>query len=131
MARLIALLLLVSPVYAADYAAPDLQSYYASLMMPDQPHRSCCGEADAWFADKTEIDPVTGGLIAVITDTRPDLRTLPDGRTINRIHIPPGTKFLVPPSKIRRHPIPNPTGHTIIFIGARMDVLCYEPQPLI
>lgn len=132
MGRLAILLAIIAgPVFAADYAAPDLQSYYASLMMPDQPHRSCCGEADAWFADKTETDPATGELIAVITDTRPDTRTLPDGRIVNRIHIPVGTRFVVPASKIRKKPTANPTGHTVIFIGAQMNVLCYEPQPLI
>ena len=123
---LLGLLLLVS-----DYAAPDIGDYYESLRMPDQPNISCCGIGDAYYADKTEIEPATGDLVAVITDTRPDSFTLPDGRTINRVHIPPGTKFVVPKHKIRKYPIPNPTGHTIVFIGAQMNVLCYEPLPLI
>jgi hypothetical protein len=123
---LLGLLLLIS-----DYALPDLPQYYESLRMPDQPAMSCCGMGDAYYADKTEIEPATGNLIAIITDTRPDTFTLKDGRTINRVHIPVGTRFVVPKHKIRKFPIPNPTGHTIVFIGAQMNVLCYEPLPLI
>ena len=120
-------LALTTAANAADYAAPDLSSYYASLMQPDNPYASCCGEGDAYHADRTEFD-ANGNLVAIITDTRSDERKLPDGRVINRRHIKPGTKFLVPKSKIRKRPIPNPTPHTIIFIGSHMNVLCYEPQ---
>lgn len=118
------------PTHSADYALPDISGYMEGLRMPDNPMVSCCSWADAFYADQTEIEPATGNIIAIITDTRPDSFTLPDGRTINRRHIPPGTKFVVPKSKIRKKPIPNPTGHTIIFIGAQMNVLCYEPLPL-
>jgi hypothetical protein len=114
----------------SDYAAPDIGYYYDSLRMPDNPMVSCCGVGDAYYADITETEPATGGLVAVITDERPDSFILPDGRTINRRHIPVGTKFVVPKHKLRKPPIPNPTGHTIIFIGAQMNVLCYEPQAL-
>ena len=121
---LLGLLLLVS-----DYGAPDLSDYYESLKMPDYVQISCCGMGDAYYADKTETD-ATGNLVAVITDTRADTFNLPDGRVINRLHIPEGTKFVVPKSKIRKYPIPNPTGHTIVFIGAQLNVLCYEPEAL-
>jgi hypothetical protein len=123
-------LLLAWPSWGADYAVPNLSDYYRSLMMPDNPRASCCGEGDAWYADETETDD-SGNLIAIITDTRPDTRRLPDGTTIIRKHIPPGTKFVVPKSKIRKKPIPNPTDHTIIFIGYSNQVLCYEPVPRI
>ena len=117
------------PASAADlYAAPDLNDYYASLMMPDNPRASCCGEGDAYFADESEVD-ANGNLVAIITDTRPNNRPLPDGRTISRQPIKPGTRFVVPQSKIRKRPIPNPTDHTIIFIGPGFNVLCYEPTP--
>jgi hypothetical protein len=131
MKHLLLSLLLASPALASDlYPAPDLTEYYEMLRMPDQPMISCCGMGDAYIADETEVDLATGDIIAVITDTRPDSFTLPDGRTINRVHIPAGTRFVVPKQKIRKKPIPNPTGHTIVFIGAQMNVLCYEPLPL-
>lgn len=123
-------LVTISPVAASDYASPDISYYYESLRMPDQPMVSCCGWGDAYYADIVETEQATGALVAVITDTRPDSFVLSDGRTINRLHIPVGTKFVVPKYKIRRSPIPNPTGHTIIFIGAQLNVLCYEPQAL-
>lgn len=122
--------LLAITILAGNYAAPDISFYYESLRMPDMPMISCCGWGDAYKADQTEIDPITGDLVAVITDTGPDIIPLADGRIINRLHIPAGTKFVVPKSKIRKKPIPNPTGHTIIFIGAQMNVLCYEPEAL-
>lgn len=119
-----------SHLNASDYAAPDVSYYYDSLRMPDNPSVSCCGWGDAYYADKTEVEAATGNIVAVITDTRPDSFQLADGRTINRRHIPEGTRFVVPRSKIRKFPIPNPTGHTIIFIGAQLNVLCYEPLAL-
>lgn len=126
MRALILLALLAGPACAADlYAAPDLSDYYRSLMMPDMPTISCCGAGDAWQA-RTETDDV-GNLVAVITDTRPDVRKLPDGSTIVRRHIEPGTKYVIPPSKIRKRPIPNPTDKDIVFIGPANNVLCYEP----
>ena len=115
---------------SGDFASPDLAGYYATLMQPDAPAVSCCGEGDVYYADKTETDEY-GNLVAIITDTRPDSRTLPDGRTISRVPIAVGSKFVVPASKLRKHPQPNPTGHTIIFIGSGVTVFCYEPQPLI
>ncbi len=126
MKHLLLSLLLASPAFAADYQAPDLSEYYASLKMPDYPNISCCGAGDAYYADESEFD-VNGNLVAIITDTRPDRRTLPDGSVILRQHIAPGTKVVVPKSKIRKHPIPNPTDHTIVFIGYNGGVLCYEP----
>jgi hypothetical protein len=109
---------------------PDESEYFATLMMPDVANVSCCGEADVYWADKTEVGP-DGQVIAIITDPRPNDRTLPDGREIHRQPIPIGTKIPVPTSKIRKKPIPNPTGHTIIFLGESGIVYCYEPQPLI
>lgn len=94
--------------------------------MPDAPTVSCCGAGDAWESTDGELD-ADGNLVVTITDTRPDVRKLPDGTVISRRHIKPGTKFIVPPSKIRKHPIPNPTDHTIVFIGYADQILCYEP----
>jgi hypothetical protein len=123
---IVLLLVLCCPAIAADlYQAPDLSEWYRSLMMPDMPNVSCCGAGDA-YESRTETDDA-GNLIAVIIDTRPDVRKLPDGSTIVRRHIKPGTRYVIPPSKIRKHPIPNPTDTDIVFIGYGDNVLCYEP----
>jgi hypothetical protein len=112
------------------FLGPDESEYFATLKMPDVANVSCCGEADVYWADGMEVGP-DGQIIAIITDPRPNDRTLPDGREIHRQPIPVGTKISVPASKIRKKPIPNPTGHTIIFLGESGIVYCYEPQPLI
>jgi len=117
---------LIFPAFARDlgqwqYAAPDIREYFASLMQPDNPRVSCCGEADAYWADQTDTGP-NGELIAIITDTR-------DDGPLKRAHVAVGTRIVIPPSKIRRHPIPNPTGHTLVFLGAYGNVYCYEPLP--
>ena len=44
--------------------------WYQSLMQPDIPNASCCGEADAYWAD--EIHVRDGKTYATITDDRPD-----------------------------------------------------------
>jgi len=100
--------------------------YFATLMQPDNPAVSCCGAGDVYWADETETD-AAGNLVAVITDTRPD-------GPLQRAHVPVGTRVIIPPSKIRKHPIPNPTGHSIVFLGAFNEpptLWCYETQPLI
>lgn len=96
-------------------ADPGIQAWYRTLMQPDNPHISCCGKADAWWADKLVVRD--GKMIAVITDNR-------DDAPLGRRHIANGTEFEIPAHKIvRRHT--NPTGHTIIFINSAGDVLCY------
>lgn len=123
---ILALLLMLWPsvTQAQDYGAPDLSAYFRSLMMPDQPSRSCCGEADAYFADETEAcrpsDGESCALVAIVTDTRPDA---PRGRR----HIAPGTRYAVPQSKVRRVPIPNPTDRNLLFVAPADNVLCWEP----
>lgn len=117
---------LVSVVRARDlgqwkYAAPDLAAYFGTLTQPDHPYISCCGEADAYWADHTDTDGA-GNLIAIITDTR-------DDGPLMRPHVPVGTRIIVPASKIRKKPIPNPTGHTLIFLSTSQTVYCYEPLP--
>jgi hypothetical protein len=88
--------------------------------MPDT-GTSCCGEADAYWADSFEVDKKTGNWVAIITDTRPDEER-------KRKHIPPGTRIVVPKWKlygqsdpdnptVRKFNPGNPTGHGIIFIN--------------
>ena len=118
------------------FAAPDMQLYYESLRMPDS-LASCCGEADAYYADKTDsctpkelAFEKNCALVAIITDTRSDDRKLPNGYEIHRKHIPVGTRIIVRQSKIRKHYEPNPTDHNIIFENDAWFplALCWEPQ---
>jgi hypothetical protein len=120
------------------YAAPDLSEYYASLKQPDNPSVSCCGWADAYFAEQTDScgpqDEVDCALVAIITDTRPNTLVLPDGRKIERPPIPVGTRISIPPNKLRRPAIFNPTDRNIVFVakpGGYTRVYCWEPAALI
>lgn len=125
------------------FAPPDLGEYFRSLMQPDNPAISCCGAGDVYYADKTDQcgpddmrkEP-TCAIVAIITDTRPDVLRLDDGSTIHRAHVPPGTRVPIPRSKLRKHPIPNPTDHNVVFMRYDGDagsaepwinVYCWEP----
>lgn len=113
-------LLVASPAHARDLGQwegsnPIIRQWYKSLMQPDNPHLSCCGEADAYWADKVEVKD--GKVLAIITDTR-------DDKPLGRRHIPVGTPFEVPPHKMTWK-YGNPTGHVVIFIGSDDRVLCY------
>ena len=35
---------------------PEIREWYQALMQPDNPAVSCCGEADAYWADSFEVD---------------------------------------------------------------------------
>jgi hypothetical protein len=50
---------------------PAIRHWYQTLMQPDNPAVSCCGEADAYWADSYEVSE-NGEYIAIITDDRPD-----------------------------------------------------------
>lgn len=84
------------------------RQWFQSLMQPDQPYMSCCGEADAFEADTFEVEG--DHYVAVITD----------GKGI----IPAGTRIPVPNNKMKWDQ-GNPTGHGIIFIGSQGQVYCY------
>lgn len=94
---------------------PITRSWYKSLMQPDNPHMSCCGESDAYWADKVEV--IDGKVFATITDTR-------DDKPLGRPHVPPGTRIEVPPHKMKWDR-GNPTGHVVIFLGPGLSVLCF------
>jgi hypothetical protein len=120
------------PAYPRDLgqweaASPDERAYYSSLMQPDNPIASCCGEGDAYYADEVDECRLSDGadcaLVAIITDERDDA---PRGRP----HIDIGTRFAVPHSKIRKRASENPTGHNILFVHATYGwVHCWEPLP--
>ena len=53
-----------------ENADPAIREWYQALMQPDVPTASCCGEADAYWAD--EIHVRDGKTYVIITDDRPD-----------------------------------------------------------
>jgi hypothetical protein len=91
-----------------------IRQWFQSLMQPDNPGVSCCGEADAFEADAFEVEG--DHYIAIITD----------GKGV----IPNGTRIAVPNPKMKWD-AGNPTGHGIIFLGPAMtssgmrQVYCY------
>lgn len=85
-----------------------IRRWFQGLMQPDNPHQSCCGEADAFEADTFEVDG--DHYVAVITD----------GKGV----IPNGTRIPVPNQKMKWD-AGNPTGHGIIFLGAGGQTFCY------
>ena len=114
--------LLLQPVQAKDNGQweetdPATKQWYRNLMQPDNPFISCCGEADAYYADSWSVDPTTGETIAIITDDR-------ENGPLNRIPIPNGSRITVPKNKMKWDK-GNPTGHGVIFIGSSGQVLCY------
>jgi hypothetical protein len=61
-----------------DPANADLKRWYQDLKQPDNPAASCCGEADAYWADAFEATS-DGEYVAIITDPR-------DDKPLGRIH---------------------------------------------
>jgi hypothetical protein len=119
---MIVFMLLVSQATARDLGqwqdqASNVRSWFKRLMQPDSPYMSCCGEADAYWADSYEADG--DRYVAIITDQRED-------EPLGRPHRQIGERIVVPNSKIKWDD-GNPTGHGIIFIGAGGQVYCYVP----
>ena len=83
------------------------RQWFNGLMRPDLPTLSCCGLADAYWADSYEVNG--DHYVAIITDPRDDI-------PLGRPHIENGKRFAVPNIKIKWDR-GNPTGHGIIFIG--------------
>lgn len=94
---------------------PAIREWYRGLMRPDEPTLSCCGEADAYWAD--EIHVRNGKTFATITDTRPD-------EPLGRPHIPSGTEVEIPTDKLK-YDRGNPTGHNVLFLTAGRRVWCF------
>jgi hypothetical protein len=115
-ARVVALMagfLLLGSAHARDngqWAAKpaDVRAWFESLMQPNNPTASCCGEADAFQADAFEVEG--DHYVAIITGGHGDF--------------PTGSRISVPNSKMKWDR-GNPTGHGIIFIGSDANVLCY------
>lgn len=96
-------------------ADPALSAWFSGLRQPDNPSIPCCGEADAYWADRIEVEG--GKVIAIITDDRPD-------EPLRRMHVPVGTRIEIPAHKYK-FDRGNPTGHTIVSLSASLDVYCF------
>jgi hypothetical protein len=59
---------------------PKVRAWYQELKQPDHPHMSCCGLADAYYADK--VVTRDGKNYAIITDTRVSIAFRIDHRAI-------------------------------------------------
>jgi hypothetical protein len=86
-----------------------------------QSRYSCCGEADAYFADGFEAEG--DHYVAIITDER-------DDAPLGHRHVDIGTRIVVPNNKVKWD-AGYPTGHGVIFLlqgdewDPRTVVLCY------
>lgn len=94
---------------------PFISQWYKTLMQPDNPAVSCCGEADSYWAD--EVHYRDGKTYAVITDDRPD-------EPLKREHIDVGTEIEVPNHKLKFDQ-GNPTHHGVIFLSRNRYTYCY------
>ena len=83
-------------------------------MQPDVPNASCCGEADAYWADEIHVGRQDLG---TISDDRPDE---PRGRP----HIAVGTEIEIPINKVKWDKS-NPTGHGVVFLSRGGCRFCY------
>jgi hypothetical protein len=98
-----------------DAVDPAIREWYQALMQPDVPTASCCGEADAYWADEVHVRD--GKTYAIITDDRPDE---PRGRP----HVDIGTEIEIPNNKLKWDKA-NPTGHGVVFLSRGGYVFCY------
>jgi hypothetical protein len=98
---------------------PAVRQWYQALMQPDVPNASCCGEADAYWADEVHVR--NGKTYATITDDRAD-------EPLKRPHVDIGTEIEIPNNKLKWDR-GNPTGHGIVFLGRSGNVFCYvQPE---
>lgn len=112
--------LLISAAFARDLgqwgeADTATREWFQTLMMPDAPATSCCGEADAYWCD--DIHVRDGKTSCRITDDRPDG---PRGRP----HRDVGTEVEIPDFKLKWDR-GNPTGHAIVFLSKSGYVYCF------
>lgn len=94
---------------------PVVKEWYQSLMMPDNPTVSCCGEADAYWCDGLHVRD--GKTFCTITDDRPN-------EPMRRTPVPMGTEIEIPDRKLTWK-YGNPTGHAIVFLSSGGAVYCF------
>ncbi len=101
--------------FAHDHEHPELDSWYAGLMQPDNPTVSCCGKSDAYWCDTINVKD--GKTFCTITDDR-------DDAPLRRPHVPMGTQIEIPNHKLKWDR-GNPTGHAIVFLSPAGYVWCF------
>ena len=111
--KIVLSLYLFAPTPARDNgqwgdSPPHIRLWFQELRQPDNPRLSCCGEADAFEADRFEVEG--DHYVAIITDGR--------GVMAN------GTRIPVPNEKMK-FDTGNPTGHGVIFVGDEGQIYCY------
>lgn len=97
-------------------APPEVREWIKSLHRPDLwdgRTASCCGEGDAYFADKGEIGE-DGKAYAVITDNRGN-------------PLPVGTRLEIRQKSIQNKE-GNPTDHVVVFANESGYVFCFIPN---
>lgn len=119
-------------------AGPSLekcQQGIRTLMRPDEPGASCCGEADAFITDNF-VPAGNGDLWAIISADYPDTpgAVQDDGSySATTYGLKIGDRVFVPRAKINTDPAEtwSSGGHGVIFLrpSDRM-VLCYRYPPL-
>lgn len=99
-----------------DATDADVRRWFQQARMPDNPGSSCCGEADAYYADSFEVED--GQYVAIITDER---------YVAGRPPVPVGTRIKIPNNKLPNpaEQAPNPTGHGVVFMNSQQVVYCY------
>jgi len=102
-------------VPAHDAHHPEHDGWYRTLMQPDNPDVSCCGLADAYWADEVHVKD--GKTYVVIQDDR-------DNEALGRPPIANGTWVHVPNHKLK-FDRGNPTGHGVVFMRGVDTVFCY------
>lgn len=112
------LALMIDRAYPRDLGqwanSPDAE-WYRSLMQPDVPTASCCGEADAYFCNNYRMEQ--GKALCTIDDDRPD-------EPRHRPHVENGTVIVVPQNKLKWDS-GNPTGNGVVFLSRNGYVFCY------
>jgi hypothetical protein len=108
---------LASPAMARDDGqwsgqSAEIRLWFQSVMQPEHPHISCCGEGDA-FEVTLDGDNPDGSIAVVIVN----------GRGM----IPDGTPLDVPRSKLQPK-FGNPLDHYILFIAGDGRLLCLIPK---
>lgn len=103
------------PAQPHDPHNPAHDEWYRSLMQPDNPAASCCGLADAYWADEVYVKD--GKTYAVINDDR-------DNALLGRPPVANGTAVLIPNHKLK-YDRGNPTGHGVVFMRGPDTVFCY------
>jgi hypothetical protein len=94
---------------------PVIKEWYQSLMRPDVPELSCCGEADAYWCDTIHVKD--GQTFCTITDDRPDA-------PLKRPHVEVGTVIAIPNDKLKFDQ-GNPVGHAVVFLSTGRYVWCF------